>query len=39
MIKPILTIHDFLSDKYWIRNQYKDFNPRTIASESGWRKN
>ena len=39
MIRPILTFHDFLSDKYGIRNQYKDFDPRTIAGESGWQQN
>ena len=36
MASPLLACHDFLSDRYIIRKQYKGYDPRTIAAKSGW---
>jgi hypothetical protein len=36
LASPLLACHDFLSDRFGIRKQYKEYNPRTIAVKSGW---
>ena len=36
IIRPLLVLHDFLSDEFGIRKQYKEFNRSTIAERSVW---
>lgn len=36
IVRPLLNFHDFISDKYGVRKQYREFDPRTIADESVW---
>jgi hypothetical protein len=36
LVSPLLACHDFLSDRYGIRKQYKGYDTRTIAAKSGW---